>query len=162
MKFYIGSQVGLEEFEGVDFSISWAEPPLFLSEATVVGNDRIAVVYSREEEIFRIEEFAVVEYGVPFLVAIGNDATYPEVFHHGRSRGARFAITFERTSGMAGLMMFKYRTWAHAQESGLVIFALADVMEKIHYGIYAPIDMTENGTGIIAEGSSTIVLEVKI
>ena len=160
MKFYIGPQIGLEEFDGVDMSISWAEPPIFLSDITVVGNDRIAVVYSKEEEIIRVEDFTVVEYDIPFLVSVGNEATYPEVFHHGKKLGAKFAVTFERTSGMSGLMMFKYRTWAHAQESGLIIFGLADVLEKIHYGVYAPMDMTDDKSGIIAEGSSTAVLEV--
>lgn len=162
MKFYIGSQIGLEEFDDVDISISWAEPPMFLSNITVVGNDRIAVVYSKSEEVIRVEDFAVVDYHVPFLVAVGSEATCPEVFHHGKSQGVKFAVIFERTSGMAGLMMFKYRTWAHAQESGLVIFGLADVLEKIHYGVYAPLEMTDNGSGIITEGSSTTILEVRI
>lgn len=162
MKFYIGPQIGLEEFEDVDMSISWAEPPIFLSDITVVGNDRIAVVYSNDEEIIRVEDFAVVKKRIPFLVAVGSDATYPEVFHHGKKFGAKFAVTFERASGMSGLMMFKYRTWAHAQESGLIIFGLADVLEKIHYGIYAPMELTDNKSGIIAEGSSTTVLEVRV
>ncbi len=162
MKFYIGPQIGLEEFEAVDISISWAEPPLFLSDITVVGNDRIAVVYSKSEEIVRVEDFAIVEYQIPFLVAVGNEATYPEIFHHGKAKGAKLAITFERTSGIAGLMMFKYRAWAHAQESGLIIFGLADVLEKIHYGVYAPLEMTDDGSGIITEGTSTTILEVRI
>ena len=160
MRFYIGSQIGLGEFEGIDISISWAEPPSFLSKMTVVGNDKIAVVYSSEEELLRVEDFAIVECENPFLVAVGNEAIYPEVFHYARERGAKFGITFERVSGMAGLLMFKYRSWAHAQESRIYVFGMAEVMGKVHYGVYAPTEKTEDGSGIVAEGSSAIVLEV--
>ncbi len=162
MRFYLGTQIGLGEFEDIDFSISWAEPPLFLSKVTVVGNDRIAVVYFEEDEVSRVEDFAIVEYEIPFLVAVGNDATYPEVFHYAKSKGAKFAVIFERASGMAGLMMFKYRGWAHAQESDLVIFGVAEVFGKIHYGVYAPTQMTEDGSGIMVEGNSAAVVEVRL
>jgi hypothetical protein len=162
MIFYIGSQIGLGEFEDVDFSISWAEPPVFLSKITVVGNDKIAVVYSGTDELMRVEDFSLINLEPKFLVAVGNDATYPEVFHYARNKGARFCVTFERVSGVSGLMMFKYRTWAHAQESRLVIFGIADAMGKVHYGVYAPLEMTADESGVIVEGSSSTIVEVEL
>ncbi len=163
MKFYIGPQVGLGEFESVDFSMSWLETPLFLSEYTVIGNNTIAVVYRGEDEIGKVMDFKVFQDGnFKFLVAIGNDVIYPELFYSSGKEGVRFAIVYSNASDMGDLMMFKYRNWAHAQESGMFIFGLVEVFGKVHHGVYAPLERTKDRTGIIHEGTSPAILEFEV
>ena len=162
MRFYMGPQIGLGEFESVDFSMSWLETPLFLSRYTIIGNSTMAVVYRSEEEIGKISDFKIFSEDVKFLVALGNDAMYPELFYNSGRDGVKFAVVYSNAADMGDLMMFKYRNWAHAQESGLFIFGLVEVFGKVHHGIYAPLERTKDGSGIIHEGTSPAILELEV
>ncbi len=161
MRFYVGPQVGLGEFEDVDFSISWLETPLFLSKFTVIGNGNLAVVYKGSEEIGKVSDFQIFDLEVPFLVAVGNDTTYPELFHKAKELGASFSVVYSTASDMAELMMFKYRNWAHAQEAEMIVIGLVEVFNKVHHGIYVPTRF-KGDSGIIHEGVTPAFVELEV
>ncbi len=150
------------EFENVDISISWHEEPILRSNVTITGDEKVISVFFKNGRYHSSQDIVTLEEPVKFIVATGNDAKYPELFHYAVSKGAKFTVVFEKAGGMGGLLAAKYRGWAHSQESGIVVFEIIDVAGRLHYGVYAPLDKTEKGDGIIVEGNSPLIVEVEI
>jgi len=162
LKFYIGSQIGLLEFDDVDIAISWEEEPVLRKwiKVNITGDEKSINVY-KGGEVLETSAYIFSEIdGIKFAAVTGYDSLYPEFYHYARSKNASFVVSYNKTDGMAGFMNIKFRAWSFAQETKLVIFSIIQVSGKVYYGVYGPLYKYKEKNGIIIEGSSRDFLEV--
>ena len=160
MKIYIGPQIGLSEFDGVDLSISWLDEPVVSYEPTLVGNENVAFLLKNGEILKRIEDFSIENLkGVNFGIAVGNDAKYPEFFHYAKSRGANIVVVYEKASNVSELIYIKNRAWVHSQESSTMVISIVKIMDSVRYNVYGNMEKFDN-FGVILESGSPAVMEV--
>ncbi len=163
VKFYIGPQVGIYEFDDVDIGISWYENvPVFKANMIILGTEKVVHVFFEDvEEI--VEDSAILDYrGVAFAVGTSNDVIYPEFFHYAKSNRAKFVVIYEKVEDPSWFMYSKHRAWVHSQESGLYVFSVVDFNGNIKYGVYSPYEFSDKNPGIIIEGGAPHILEVEL
>jgi len=162
LKFYMGPQIGLLEFDDVDVAISWQEDPVLREwvKINVMGDDKIIDIYKGGETMETPTYIFTDFMGIKFAVVTGYDASYPEFYHFARSRDVKFVISYRRADGMASFMNLKYQSWSYAQETAIMIFSVMEVSGKVYYGIYAPVGKFKEKSGIIYEGSGRNLTEV--